>query len=154
MIHDLVLMSHYEKRDQQLHIQICNLNSRPVFCMFFFFHGGTPKIIFFVSCGVPTYETIYRPQDKEAVSSARILFRYCRSPDKNSLDISMDVWNLFALLQKVYVFISWFFCATLFGKDRPRFYDITAPQKFTVLVFGAVKTTNLTSSLMFWLNRQ
>jgi hypothetical protein len=40
-----------------------------------------------------TLNTNWPKQNKEAVGSARRLLQYCQLPDKNSRDISRDIWN-------------------------------------------------------------
>jgi hypothetical protein len=92
---------------------------------------------------MPTCEEkkICRPEDEEAVSSARILFQYCRLPDKNSHDISMNVWNLFVVLQNFCVLISRFFAEHCLGNALIDF-TISHPKILTVLVLTAVKTTS------------
>jgi hypothetical protein len=48
------------------------------------------------------YELTKTKQNKEAVGSARRLLQYCQLPDKNSLDISRDIWN-FSRYFKIFI---------------------------------------------------
>lgn len=47
--------------------------------------------------GTPTYEDVYRPENKGAGARVRRLLQYCQSPDKISRDILTDLRNCFTV---------------------------------------------------------
>jgi hypothetical protein len=88
----------------------------------FFFPGGTLKIIFHVP---RNHYVCKRKQNKDAVGCALELLQYCQLPDKNSFDISRDIWMVWLYFK--FSFILQFimepltmFCGTVVGKPCSR----------------------------------
>jgi hypothetical protein len=78
----------------------------------------------------PTFEKIYRPENKEAVGSTQRVLQYYFLPDKNSHYILRGIWNFLQYVKRFsYLFYHFFvehlmvFCRTLVGKHCYRLFN-------------------------------
>jgi hypothetical protein len=80
-----------------------------------FFPGGAPKINSFTPPGTTAYQNLYRPENKEAVGSTRILLQHSPLLEK----IPVVLLKLFGIFRGIETFLGIYFTVshvTLLGK--------------------------------------
>ena len=90
------------------------------------------------------------------VGSSLWLIQCCKFRDKNSLDISRNIWNFLWYFKNVYVVIPRYpteplslFCRTLVGKHWPRLWRMV-PMKFHFFVFKNNLRYDVLLSVQIW----